>query len=101
MQSVNGCRCYLGSKVQNEGGWVFFFSKLYPDREAIENVAKDLEALYEIYEEYVRGYQYGGKNSAETHVLDSGMSDVNKSFFWLVWICKLCNISWNRYTTTI
>ena len=60
----------------------FSFPKLYPDREARENVAKVREALYEIYEEYVREYQYGGENSAETHVLDSGMSDVNiKAFF--------------------
>ena len=64
----------------------FSFSKLYLNKEARENVAKIQEPLYEIYEEYVREYQYGGENSAETHVLDSGMSDVNieASFLWLV-----------------
>ena len=76
MQSVNGYSCYLGSKVQMRVV-EFFFPKVYPDREVRENVAKVREALYEIYEKYVREYQYGGENSAETHVLDSGMNDVN------------------------
>ena len=55
----------------------FFFLKLYPNRKVRENVAKVREALYEIYEENVCEYQYGGENSVETHVLYSGMSDVN------------------------
>ena len=61
----------------------FSFPKLYFDREARENVVKVREVLYEIYEEYVCEDQYRGKNNVETHVLDSGMNDVNieASFF--------------------
>ena len=36
----------------------FSFPKFYHDREARENIVKILDALYEIYEEYVREYQY-------------------------------------------
>ena len=70
----------------------FSFPKLYHDREARENIAKVREALYEIYEEYVREYQYGGENSAETHVLDSGMSDVN---------IEASSSGWSKFTNYV
>ena len=62
---------------------------MYPNIKVRENVAKVREALYEIYEEYVREYQCGGEHSAETHVLDSGMNDVN---------IKAFSSSWSEFT---
>ncbi|XP_039142535.1 zinc finger BED domain-containing protein RICESLEEPER 2-like [Dioscorea cayenensis subsp. rotundata] len=44
----------------------FTFARMYSDREARENIAKVREALHEIYEKYVREYQYGNEHSGET-----------------------------------
>ncbi|XP_022752294.1 zinc finger BED domain-containing protein RICESLEEPER 2-like [Durio zibethinus] len=55
----------------------FCFPRMYPDREAKENIAKVRDALYEIYDEYAREYQFGNKHSAETQVHDNGISGMN------------------------
>ncbi|XP_022728849.1 zinc finger BED domain-containing protein RICESLEEPER 2-like [Durio zibethinus] len=55
----------------------FCFPRMYPDREAKENIAKVRYALYEIYDEYAREYQFGNEHSAETQVHDNGISGMN------------------------
>ncbi|XP_022737223.1 zinc finger BED domain-containing protein RICESLEEPER 2-like [Durio zibethinus] len=55
----------------------FFFPRMYPDREARENIAKVRDALYEIYDEYAHEYQFGNEHSAETQVHDNGISGMN------------------------
>ncbi|XP_022728910.1 zinc finger BED domain-containing protein RICESLEEPER 2-like [Durio zibethinus] len=55
----------------------FCFPRMYPDREAKENIAKVRDALYEIYDEYAREYQFGNEHSAETQVHDNGISGMN------------------------
>ncbi|XP_022716297.1 zinc finger BED domain-containing protein RICESLEEPER 1-like [Durio zibethinus] len=55
----------------------FCFPRMYPDREAKENIAKVRDALYEIYDEYAREYQFGNEHSTETQVHDNGISGMN------------------------
>ncbi|XP_022774101.1 zinc finger BED domain-containing protein RICESLEEPER 2-like [Durio zibethinus] len=55
----------------------FCFPRMYPDREVKENIAKVRDALYEIYDEYAREYQFGNEHSAETQVHDNGISGMN------------------------
>ncbi|KAH7681478.1 Tam3-transposase (Ac family) protein [Dioscorea alata] len=63
----------------------FSFSKMYSDRDARENIVKVREALYDIYEEYVREYQVDNEHSGETSMLnndDVGRNDKEKNSGW-------------------
>ncbi|KAH7657848.1 Tam3-transposase (Ac family) protein [Dioscorea alata] len=58
---------------------------MYSDRDARENIVKVREALYDIYEEYVREYQVDNEHSGETSMLnndDVGRNDKEKNLGW-------------------